>query len=262
MLGRYPWEEMAGVTPLSESMAERLARRRGIGMWNGVGSLCGSKAQVRAAAATIRRTLKGKVDRVTFLSDSRLHLMQRFPKLLTTAMRVNVAELLQTLQATYGLLKGIPSEVALPMAYWRNRRSPPPGVPLNPARDNCGLMWFAPIVPMTRHDVQTFRGIVEPILARHRFESCLTFTAVNERCFDCTLPLLYDKDDAEESQRAEACYRELSECCARQGYLSYRFGLQSMPGADESEDVFWNVVERLKNALDPAGILAPGRYTR
>ena len=262
MLGGYPWEEMDGSTPLAESAADQLARRRGIGVWNGVGSLCGSRAQVRAAKAMIKRTLTGKVDRLTFLSDSRIQLLARFPNLVRKLTGINAVELLSTLQASYGMMKGIPSEVALPLAYWRNRRSPPAGEPLNPARDNCGLIWFAPIVPMTRHHVQEFRAIVEPILARHRFECCLTFTAVNERCFDCTLPLLYDRDNPEESLRADACYHELSESCMRQGYVAYRFGLQSMPGAAERGDVFWDVVERLKNVLDPSGILAPGRYTR
>jgi hypothetical protein len=28
-----------------------------------------------------------------------------------------------------------------------------------------------------------------------------------------------------------------------------------------TEDIFWNVVHRLKVALDPKGILAPGRYS-
>jgi 4-cresol dehydrogenase (hydroxylating) len=262
MLDRYPWNEMNGKTPLSEAVASRLAARKKIGAWNGVGALCGSREQVRAARRTIRRILAGKVDRLTFLSDERLKLLQRFPRIASALLKLNVPELLRTLQSSYGLMKGIPSEVALSLAYWRNRRPPSPDPELNPARDGCGLMWFAPVIPITTCDVFAFRSIIEPIFSKHGFEACITFTAVNERCFDCTLPLLYDRDDPEEVRKAHECYTELVDACKRHGYVPYRLGLQSMSGQTAEDDVFWDVVGKLKGALDPQGILAPGRYAR
>jgi len=123
-------------------------------------------------------------------------------------------------------------------------------------------MWFAPIIPMTRQDVFAFRRVIEPIFAKYAFEACLTFTAVNERCFDCTLPLLYDKEDPLEVQKAHDCYQELVENCKQHGYIPYRLGLQSMRDEMSRDDVFWDVVTKLKGALDPQGTLAPGRYAR
>jgi 4-cresol dehydrogenase (hydroxylating) len=150
----------------------------------------------------------------------------------------------------------------LALAYWRNRRPLSPPGEINPARDNCGLMWFAPIIPMTKEDVVGFRRIIEPILAKYGLDVCITLTAVNERCFDCTLPLLYDKDDLNEIEKAQQCYRELVEACRQNGYVPYRLGLQSMQEETARDDVFWTVVNRLKSALDPESILAPGRYAR
>jgi hypothetical protein len=40
-------------TPLSDDVASWLAAQKKIGMWNGVGALLGSAAQVRAAKQTI-----------------------------------------------------------------------------------------------------------------------------------------------------------------------------------------------------------------
>jgi 4-cresol dehydrogenase (hydroxylating) len=260
MLERYPWEEMAGQTPLNESIIGRLAADKKIGAWNGVGAICGTKAQVRAAKQTIRQVFRGKIDRLTFLSDRKLQLMRRFPKSSSFLLKMNIPDLLKTLEGSFGLLKGIPSDVALSLAYWRNRRKPSPVGEINPARDKCGLMWFAPVIPMTTQDVFAFRKIIEPIFRKYGFEACITFTAVNQRCFDCTLPLLYNKDNAREVQQAQACYAELAETCKRQGYLPYRLGIQSMAEETAREDVFWDLVHRLKVALDPNGILAPGRY--
>jgi 4-cresol dehydrogenase (hydroxylating) len=259
MLQQYPWEEMGNRTPLTESVARRLAAQKRIGVWNGVGAICGSKVQVIAARQTIADVLKGKVSRITFLSDKKLQLLRRFPKAASALLKMNVPDLLKTLENSYGLLKGVPSEVALPLAYWRNKHAPPP-VNIDPARDNCGVMWFAPVIPMTRQDVRSFRAIIEPVFAKYGFEACITLTAVNQRCFDCTLPVLYDRSRPEEAEKAQACYQELLNVSRAAGYFPYRLGVQSMAGEMATGDVFWNVVQRLKQALDPNGILAPGRY--
>lgn len=262
MLGRYPWDAMNGQTPLDKGLASRLAADKKVAVWNGVGAICGSAPQVRAAKQTIKGALRGKVDRVVFLSERRLQILRRFPRAISTIMNTNVPELLNSLSSSYGMMRGTPSTVALPLSYWRNRRPAPPTDAMNPARDHCGLMWFAPIIPMTRHDVAAFRAIIEPIMARHGFEACITLTAVNERCFDCTLPLLYDLDDPGEAARALACYEELSARCADGGYFPYRLGLQSMDKETARDDTFWTVVSTIKRALDPANIMSPGRYAR
>jgi 4-cresol dehydrogenase (hydroxylating) len=57
-----------------------------------------------------------------------------------------------------------------------------------------------------------------------------------------------------------ACYAELGDRCREKGFLPYRLGLQSMAQAMSDADPFWGVVRTLKEALDPNGILAPGRY--
>jgi len=262
MLGQYPWQEMGGRTPLSESVAARLAAQKRIGAWNGVGAICGSGAQVVAAKRTIRRALKGRVDRLTFLSDDRLALLKRFPKTFSGLLKMNVPDLLKTLENSYGMMKGVPSEVALSLSYWRNRQKSPPAAPINPALDRCGLMWFAPIIPMTSEDVRDFRSIIDPILTRHGLDTCITLTAVNERCFYCTLSILFDRDNPSEVAAAQACYAELHDACSRSGYIPYRLGLQSMAQETTKDDVFWEVVGRLKTALDPAGVVSPGRYSR
>ena len=123
-------------------------------------------------------------------------------------------------------------------------------------------MWFAPVIPMTPKDVLEFRDVIRPVFAKFKFEACITLTALNERCFDCTLPILFDRDNPQEIENAQACYTELARECADHGYFAYRLGLPSMAAEVERPDVFWDVVGKIKSALDPAGILAPGRYSR
>ncbi len=261
MLSRYPWKEMSGKAPLDDEVSKSIARTKKVGAWNGVGALYGTKEEVRAAKKVIRRTLRGEVARLNFVSDKALLLLERFQGLFGLLLGMNIPEMLRVLKPSHGILRGKPSEVSLASPYWRAKKTPP-AKDINPAKDNCGLIWFSPVVPMTRENAEEFISIIQPIFARHGFEPCITFTTVTPRAFDCTLPILYDKDDPDETKRANACYEELLSECMKAGYIPYRFGIQSMAELTGRKDVFWDVVERLKDALDPGGILSPGRYSR
>ena len=261
VLTQYPWERMHGRTPMDERAWQGLGEEKGVGVWNGVVALYGTREEIRAAKRVIRRTLRPHVAKLQFVSDPLLRLLERFQRPLGLLLRMNIPELLKALKPSYELMKGKPGEVSMPTPYWRMKK-PVPEADIDPARDNCGLYWFAPVIPMTRRDVQAFIGIVEPLFERHGFEACITLTTVTHRAFDCNLPILYNKEDPEETKRASACYRDVLEACMQAGYIPYRFGIQSMEEAAGRDDRFWDVVETLKQALDPNGILAPGRYNR
>src|SRR5207248_539684 len=102
MLGRYPWDEMKGQTPMSESVAARLAKEKNIGAWNGIGAICGAKEQVLAAKQTIKRCLAGKVDRLNFVSDRKLRLLGTYPGIFSRLLGIDIAQLLKTLRASFG----------------------------------------------------------------------------------------------------------------------------------------------------------------
>ena len=60
------------------------------------------------------------------------------------------------LESAMELVGGRPNETALSLAYWRSGKHPAPGTPLDPARDGCGLIWYAPLVEMTPNHVRAF----------------------------------------------------------------------------------------------------------
>jgi 4-cresol dehydrogenase (hydroxylating) len=56
-----------------------------------------------------------------------------------------------------------------------------------------------------------------------------------------------------------ACYTELARVCGAAGYRPYRLGIQSM-GPEREVGAYSKLLDSLKTAVDPNGILAPGRY--
>jgi 4-cresol dehydrogenase (hydroxylating) len=96
---------------------------------------------------------------------------------------------------------------------------------------------------------------------RHGMEPLITLTSLSDRCFDSTVPLLFDRDRSDEAARADACHRQLLEAGQREGFVPYRLGVQSMRQMIDPEAPCWRMVAALKRAMDPHDILAPGRYS-
>jgi 4-cresol dehydrogenase (hydroxylating) len=230
-------------------------------MWNCVGALYGTKLQVAAGKKIINAALAGKVSKLNYISEFRLRLLEKYQGLFSLLTGMNIPEMVKVLRPSFGILSGIPNEVALATPYWRSKKTPPSSG-RNCAKDNCGVIWLSPVIPMTSNDVALFRKAIEPIFAKHGFDCCITLTTVTSRSFDSTIPILYNRDNVEETKKADACYHELLEALLAAGYIPYRFGIQSMGEISGRRDVYWDTIETLKDALDPKRILAPGRYCR
>jgi 4-cresol dehydrogenase (hydroxylating) len=103
-------------------------------------------------------------------------------------------------------------------------------------------------------------ALAEPVFREHGFDLFATFSMINERSLGGVLTVAYDKEDPGEVARAHACYAEVFRRAMDAGYIPYRVGNHSMAALDPHGDVYWRTVARIKAALDPAGVIAPGRY--
>ena len=97
------------------------------------------------------------------------------------------------------------------------------------------------------------------LVLRHGFEPAISLTVLTERTLSCIISIAYDREVPGEDARAMACYHELLERLAGKGYYPYRLSTGSMssmacPGS------YTQVLQAIKQTLDPAGVLAPGRY--
>ncbi len=256
-LQQYPWEETGGATPLAGEAMERFRKEAKIGPWNGSGALYGTKAQVKESRRLLRQALKGKAQRLQFLDDRMLELAGRFAKPYQMLTGWNLQRTLAVLKPVYGLMKGIPTDHPLASTYWRKRTPPPPE--MDPDRDGCGLLWCSPVAPNDGAHAERLSRLASEIVLGHGFEPAISLTVITERALACIISLAYDREVPGEDGRAMACYGDLLEKLAQAGYHSYRLSVGAM-SAMNSSGAYARVLQSIKQALDPSGVLAPGRY--
>ena len=256
-LQQYPWAEMGGRTPMMPDDLAPFRQRLRIGLWNGSGGLYGTRAQVAEARRLVKQQLKGIAGRLQFLDDRLLGMAKRFaaPYRLVTGWDLSSA--LALLEPVYGLMRGVPTAHPLASAYWRKRTAVP--AQMNPDRDRCGLLWCAPVAPMEGGHAERLARLSSDVLLSHGFEPLISITLVTERAITCVVSISYDRDVEGEDARALACYHDLLSRLTASGYHSYRLGIQAM-GHAQFEDSAAPLLSRLKQACDPNGVLAPGRY--
>ena len=66
--------------------------------------------------------------------------------------------------------------------------------------------------------------------------------------------------DDEEVERAHRCAEALLAEIRLRGLEVYRARSDMMAGVVDGNSSYWQTVRRMKAALDPANIIAPGRY--
>jgi 4-cresol dehydrogenase (hydroxylating) len=235
-----------------------LARPPGRGAWFGEGALfAAGRAQACAERTIIQEALRGKVDRLFFLDESRVRWARRFGPLARWMTGHDLSDSLDSLYGESPFL-GRPTSASMRMAYWK-RPGPRPADP-DPDRDGCGLLWCSPAVPFDGRQVRAVVRIIEETLRSHRFEPNLGLNCVTERCIDVTAAILFDRGSPGQDGRALDCHGDLSRRLAAEGYLPYRLGVSSMDSLPPSDEAYGSLLRALKDALDPQGILAPGRY--
>ena len=256
--------------------AERAAlqERHGIPRWMAGGGLYGTRAQVREQKREMR-AMVGQHARVRFIDARKIERLQalmrglrraeRLPGLAATveklARRVLGKSLvvMDTLPHAYSRSCGEPTDHFLRFAYYKARR-PLPDVDPDPARDGGGLIWFAPSLPFTGHHLSELIGLCEPLYAEYGFDFSAVVMGQNARTLSLVMGISYYKDSPSEAARADALYRRLLEVTTVAGYPRYRVSAPHQAHALDDAPEYRAVVEQLRGALDPDGILAPGRY--
>ena len=143
---------------------------------------------------------------------------------------------------------GIPSLAAFRMLNWRG--------------GNGAHIDFSPLCPATGRDAMKQYRMVKTRAAEFGFDYYGGFTA-GPRHLHHIFAAIFDHDEAHQAEQARELLRTLVEDAGKAGYAEYRAHLEYMDLVAAQYDfnghALMRLSERIKDALDPAGILSPGK---
>ena len=259
MSAPFPVNQLGEDGLIDPSVIQQLGQQYKVLPWTGFGTLYGTDRVVAAARREIRAALSEVASRLYFFTPSRARALRSIARWLPGTTGKRVSSMADKLAQSLELVAGKPNEMALPLAYWRYPKAQQDTFK-NPSRDGSGLLWYAPLVPMRARDVRQYVDMVKRITYKYRMEPLITFTSINDRLFDSTVPLLFDRDQSTAVTSAQTCYNELLDAGRAQGWFPYRVGIDNMRRLASLQPYSSAFHARLRKGLDPHDLMAPGRY--
>lgn len=119
--------------------------------------------------------------------------------------------------------------------------------------------WFVPMVPAVGKHVAKQKMLADEITSRYGF----TYNAeliVGPRSMHHVMEIPFNRKDKKDAERSSACYHELIRVFAGNGYGLYRTNIAFMDVVGETYGpTVRKVFSKIKAALDPNGIISPGK---
>ncbi|MCP9955573.1 FAD-binding oxidoreductase [Actinomadura madurae] len=227
---RSDWYD--GTGPMPEEVLDRVGRELGIGRWTMRLSLWGDGPVVDHRFAKIKAAFGA------------------IPGVEVTGRRTTPERARELEHPSDRVAAGVPGLDLVGMAGWR-------------AGARGGHMDFAPVVPLKGAEilrfVRTFRPMVEA--AGLDFKSAIM--AISERSAIYVSGSNFGFDDEDQARLVYETMKKLVSEAGKRGYGNYRAHLSVMDVAAEqfsfNDHAYMRFVEKIKDAVDPAGILAPGK---
>jgi len=126
-----------------------------------------------------------------------------------------------------------------------------------------GHIGFSPIAPLTGRDASELRDLMRGMLAEAGLDYMASLLPVSARSFAHITMVIYDTKNEQQVRSAFDVSKRLVEQAAKQGYGEYRAHLDFMDLAARqyswNDHAYMRFCETIKDAVDPRGILSPGK---
>lgn len=141
--------------------------------------------------------------------------------------------------------------------YWGKAERP--DRPGNPDLDGCGFLWLCPAIPFSAEAIMAVDRLLEEATASRPLFPALGFQAVSARALHAYISLAWDRKTDGADDEAMAAHDRIAKGLNSLGFAPYRLGLPTIEALPQASDDWPAVLKRLREALDPHGIISPGR---
>jgi len=139
----------------------------------------------------------------------------------------------------------------------------------NPDREPAvkGFVCALPALPLRGADIGEVLAVVERVSEAHGVTAALTMSGLSTLAMEGFFRVYFDRTDADAVARAQAqaWNADLHARLSTIGVHPYRLNVAQMAdyfgdGGIQGGDSYLDTLKKIKTALDPLGIIAPGRY--
>jgi 4-cresol dehydrogenase (hydroxylating) len=269
IVAQWPAALLPNHSRLPDEVLREMRERYAIRAWGFGGGIQGTAGVVKAVRRELRDRL-APLGRIMFIDDRVVRLAEWVDRLVHTRVLGKPVEwmlrraagrspeMLAVVPHVHSVLQGTPSDYFVRHVYFKSPL-PKPEI-ADPDRDDCGLIWFAPVVPMTGREVEKMLALCRPLFERYRFDFYTALLTQNARSMIVLMAIFFLKESAEQVAKAQALYEALSRATADAGYQTYRVSVAGMAQLAELAPDFTALARRIKDALDADRVIAPGKY--
>jgi 4-cresol dehydrogenase (hydroxylating) len=263
ILAQYPHDKLQpGTRRLSDAAAAAWRREHGVAPWTFGCGLYGSREEVAYQRRMIKRVL-GRYGMVQFIGaavrDDAVGRVVRWAAPKVNRLMGKSPQFTDVMLPAINLYRGIPTDLFVRQAYFKSHAEKP-ATDIDPARDGCGFVWVGPVVPFRSADVMSCLRMTKAIFDRHDFDFFVEVIVESPRSAIVLVGVFYDKHDPAEADRARAWYHEAVGAYLDAGYPPYRVTPMSQPQALARNPAARDFIAKVKGAVDPGNVIAPGRY--
>ncbi|OAL19675.1 hypothetical protein AYO22_09547 [Fonsecaea multimorphosa] len=225
--------------PIPEWRLRELQKELGFGYWNVKFGLYGAKEVVQSHFDELKRIIAKRVPG----SEHRLqgHLFSADDDKLLEATSVP--------DPHGGFFVGVPSLWSLPMVRYR---LPKEKAGIGAHAD------YSPIIPSDGIKVLEWVKTARKICEDKGFDLFCDFF-MHERHLIFVNMMVFDKANPSHRKAVDTIFRDLYREGRQRGFSKYRSHINYMDAYDFNDHAYRRLVERLKDSLDPNGILSPGK---
>ncbi len=215
------WQEEG---PIPTEVIKNLARQNELGMWNTFFALYGTEETIAATEPIIRSAYESVGGEV--LTDAELNGNPYF-------------------EHNKALMRGGLTLEEKGLVRWWGKTG--------------GAVAFAPVAPAKGSETQGQTDLAIEVMNKWGFDYAPAYV-VGSRELHHIIFLMFDKGDDENSAKAEQCMNEMITRFGERGWAAYRSSVSTMDlVAQQYGDANREVNARIKQALDPNHIIAPGK---
>ena len=227
---RTQWWEGEG--PIPEGELDRMASELDIGRWTMRFALYGDEAVVDHRFAKIK-------DAFERIPDADVYGTKCAPE--------DIPKLEHPVERVQG---GVPTMDLNQMTAWYGG-------------EEGGHIGFSPVAPLTGPDAIALRDLLRGMIESAGLDYMAALIPINARSFIHVTLIIFDTKDEAQTSAAYDVAKRLVRDAAKLGYGEYRAHLDFMDLASEQysfgDHAYLRFCETTKDALDPNGILAPGK---